>query len=129
MTIKIELKPIVYDVEIPGYGVFQVTPMGAGAEAELRILSRELDETMEKTKQYDALVEREKNGEELDHNSEEYKACMKAYQEAGKIIDKLRDIYNEKLHKAIKGKGVSKLFEDFTYDQIAELYKKAVKNG
>ena len=128
MTIKIELKPIVYEVEIPGYGVFQVSPMGAGAEAELRILSRELDEAMEKTKQYDSLVEREKNGEKLDHDSDEYKACMESYKEDGKIVDKLRDTYNEKLHKTIKGKGVSRLFEDFTYDQIAEIYKKAIKH-
>lgn len=128
MTIKIEMKPIVYDVEIPGYGIFQISPMGAGAEAELHVLSRELDEAMENTRQYDALVEREKNGEELDHNTDEYKACMKSYQEAGKIVDKLRETYNEKLHKVIKGKGVAKLFEDFTYDQIAEIYKKATKN-
>ena len=45
--IKIEMKPTQYQIEIPDYGVFDVSPLGAGAEAEIRCLFRELDEAME----------------------------------------------------------------------------------
>lgn len=128
MAIKIEMKPIVCEVEIPNYGKFSVCPMGAGAEAEIRIISRELDEKTESTKKYDELVEREKAGEKLDRNAEDYKACMKAYAEVGEVIDRLRDTYYEKLREVIKGKNVDKLFNDFTYDQIAKMYKEAIKD-
>lgn len=128
MTIKIEMKPITCEIEIPKYGKFFVSPMGAGSEAEIRVVSRELDEKTEATKKYDDLVEREKNGEKMDHKSAEYVACLDAYAEVGKVVDRLRDLYYEKLREVIKGDNVDKLFNDFTYDQIAKIYKEATKD-
>ena len=123
------MKPIKYELEIPGYGKFEVSPLGAGAEADIRILSRKLDEATEQTKAFDDLVEKEKNGEKLDHNSEEYKKCMEAYRVAGEAVDALRDTLYEKLRNVFKGENVDKLFNDFTYDQLAEIHRKVTKKN
>lgn len=128
MTIKIEMKPITCEIEIPGYGKFQVKPMGAGAEAEIRVISRELEEKDEIVKQFDELVEKEKNGEKLDRNSEEYQACLKAYSEIGKVVDTLRDKTYEKMREVFSGEKVEQLFNDFTYEQIAKIYREATKD-
>ena len=44
---KIELAPKKIEVEIPDYGTFNVMPLGAGAEAEIRVENRKIvpDET------------------------------------------------------------------------------------
>lgn len=127
--IKIEMKPTQYQIEIPGYGVFDVSPLGAGAEAEIRCRFRELDELMEKTKQYQNIVDKEKAGEEVDKDSEEYKECIGALQNASKGVDNLRDTIIEKMQSVIKGKNVDKLFNDFTYEQILEIHKTATKGN
>lgn len=126
---KIELKPIKYQLEVPGYGSFEVSPLGAGAEAEVRMASRKLDEATEKLKDFDGFIEKEKNGEDIDKEAEDYKACMRAYQEAGDAVDVLRDTLYEKLRAVFKGEKVEQLFNDFTYDQIASLHRQVTKEN
>lgn len=124
--IKIELKPISNEIEIPDYGVFTVSPLGAGAEADIRIAFREMNELHEATKQYEELVEKDKKGE-ADKDSEEYKQAMEAFQKAGKSAENVRELMLAKLRAVIKGKNVEKLFQDFTYEQIQEIYDRATK--
>lgn len=126
---KIEMKPQKIKVEIPGYGSFDVTPLGAGAEAEIRILYRELNEALEESKQFQGLVDREKNGEKLDHESEEYKNALEAFNKAGALADKVKDLTYIKMRSVFTGASVDKLFNDFTYQQIQDIYRKAVDGG
>lgn len=127
MTIKLDIKPINIKIEIPGYGEFTVTPLGAGAEAEVRIAFREMDEALKKAKEYQSLVDREQAGEKLDTESEEYKLAIEALSIVGDLSDKARDIVMDKMREVIKGKNVDKLFNDFTYKQIQEIYRKAIE--
>lgn len=129
--IKIEMKPTQYQIEIPDYGVFDVSPLGAGAEAEIRCLFRELDEAMENTKkpEFKALADREKAGEEIDKESQDYKDFIEAYKKGSEVIEKLRETVMEKMRNVIKGKNVDKLFNDFTYEQILEIHKKATREN
>lgn len=124
---KIEMKPIKIEVEIADYGKFYVSPLGAGAEAEIRIITRELLDKIENDKQYDVLVNKEKNGEKLDTTSEEYIKALEDLAQTAKLGDRVKDITIEKMKNVFKGDKVDKLFEDFTYDQIMEIYNKAVK--
>lgn len=125
--IKIEMQPTKYQIEIPGYGKFDVSPLGAGAEAEIRCAFRELDDYMSKTKEYQDLIDKEKAGEEIDKESQEYKDCLNAFQEASNSVERLRDTIIKKMRNVFKGENVDKLFDDFTYDQIIEIHKKATK--
>ena len=127
---KIEIAPKNVKIEIPDYGEFFVIPLGAGAEAEMRIVSRKIGELTEDTKQYADIVEREKNGEEFDKNSEEYKKALESYRKLALAYDELRDTTLEKMRGCFKGKNIEKLFNDFTYEQILEIHGKAMsENG
>lgn len=126
---KIEISPIKYQIEIDGYGSFDVSPLGAGAEADIRIAYREMGEAVDATKKFEGIVEREKNGEKMDKDSEEYKACMEAFSEASKVVDKVRETVLSKMRAVFKGKNVEKLFQDFTFDQILDIHNKATKSG
>lgn len=123
---KIEMTPKKYPVEIPGYGEFEITQFGAGAEAEIRIAMRELNESMESNKKFQDIIDREKNGEKIDQDSKEYKEAIEAFNNTSKLIEKVQDLTLEKMRYVIKGKNADKLFNDFTYDEISELYSKAI---
>lgn len=124
--ITIEMKPITNEVEIPGYGKFEISPLGAGAEAEIIVAYRELKQAKEDTKKYDELVEKEEKGE-LDKNSKEYKDAIEAFRKVTELADHIRELSLEKLRAVIKGKNVDKLFNDFTYEQLNEIHEKATK--
>ena len=126
---KIEMSPKKIKFEIPDYGEFEVSPLGAGAEAEIRIIGRKISELKSETKKYDELVEKEKNGEELDKESEEYKKAVESYKAVAEAFDELRDVVYDKMRAVFKGKNVEKLFNDFTYDQILEIHNKATKEN
>lgn len=130
---KIEMSPKKVKVEIPDYGEFEVSPLGAGAEAELRMMFRELHELHEETEaykqkpEYQEIAEKEKNGEEVDKNSEVYVKAMELFKSVTDLAQKIEDKRIEKLLQVFKGKNVEKLFNDFTIDQINEIYTKATK--
>ena len=126
---KIEMSPRKYKIEIPDYGEFEVSPIGAGTEAQMRIISREIQELTDETKKYAGIVEKEKDGEKVDQDSEEYKNALKTYKDLALKYDELRDLVYDRMRKVFKGKNVDKLFDDFTYDQILEIHGKAVKDN
>ena len=126
---KIEMSPKKVKVEIPNYGEFEVSPLGAGAEAEIRVIGRKISELQAETKKYDDLVDRETKGEELDKESPEYKEAIGAYKAVAEAFDELRDTVYEKMRAVFKGKNIEKLFNDFTYDQILEIHTKATKDN
>ena len=97
MAIKIEIKPTTYKATIGDYGTFEISPLGAGAEAELRIALRECEEATKATEEFNGLIEREKNGEKLDKDSEEYKACMEALKVAGEKLEYAEQLSFDKL--------------------------------
>lgn len=126
---KIELAPKKIEVEIPDYGTFNVMPLGAGAEAEIRVANRKIAELTKSVEPYKALVEKEENGEEVDTKSEEYTKAVEAYKSLGNAYDDLKDLTLSKIRSCFSGKGVEKLFDDFSYEQIMQIYGEAVKNG
>ena len=126
IMITIEMKPIINEVEIPGYGKFEVSPLGAGAEAEIMVAFRELKEARDKAKEYDYLIDKEKKNE-LDKESQEYKDALGAYKNVTELADRVRSLTLEKLRAVIKGDNVEKLFQDFTYEQLNEIHDRATK--
>lgn len=125
--IKIEMKPIKNEVEIPGYGVFFISPFGAGAEAEMNMAYRKMVELREDTKQYTKLAEDEKAGKKIDKTSAEYKKAIEAFNAVSKSAEELHDLTIEKLRSVITGDNVDKLFNDFTYTQLMDIYKQATR--
>ena len=126
---KIELAPKKIEVEIPDYGTFNVMPLGAGAEAEIRVENRKIAELTKSVDPYKELVEKEENGEEVDTKSEEYTKAVEAYKALGNAYDDLKDLTLSKIRACFSGKGVEKLFDDFSYEQIMQIYGEAVMNG
>lgn len=125
--IKIEMKPTQYEVEVPGYGKFKISPLGAGAEAEIRMRFRELDDLMQESNKFKYIADKENAGEEVDKESEEYKAAIESLKKCAAGVDRLRDTIIEKLRCVIKGDNVDKLFDELSYEQILELQKRATK--
>lgn len=121
---KIEIAPKKTKVEIPDYGTFEISPFGAGAEAEIRIAMRELNDLME-DKSFEEIVKREEKGEEIDKDSEEYKKALEHFKKANEKIEEVKDLTLSKLRNVIKGENKEKLFQDFTQEQLMELYNKA----
>lgn len=127
MTIKIEIKPTTYKATIGDYGTFEIAPLGAGAEAEMRIALRDVDEATKETEKYSELVEREKNGEKLDKDSEEYKACVEAFNIAADKLEYANQLSLDKLKRVFKGEKVDELFNDLTLGQLFDIHRKATK--
>lgn len=121
---KIEIAPKKTKVEIPDYGTFEISPFGAGAEAEIRIAMRELNELME-DKSFEGIIKREEQGEDVDKDSEEYKNALEHFKKANKKIEEVKDLTVSKLKNVIKGENKDKLFQDFTQEQLMEIYNKA----
>jgi len=128
MVVSIEIKPIKYKVNVGGYGSFEISPLGAGAEAEMRIATREAQEANEELDKYSELVKRESNGEKLDVNSEEYKACIEALNNANEKTNKAKDITLEKLRRVFNGDKVEDLFNDLTAGQLWDIYYQAIRS-
>lgn len=119
--INIDITPQKIQIEIAGYGQFEVTPLGAGAEAALRIAQREMNELLEKVKEY---------GDAIKGDDEKLKEeAMEAVKEANKALDSYRDMFIEKMRRVFKGAKADKLFEDFTEAQLNEIYHKALTDG
>lgn len=126
MAIKVEIAPINIEIEIPKYGKFTVTPLGAGAEAEIRMAFRKIDEAVKEVEKYKWLVDKEKAGEKIDQKSDEYKEAIAAFGKTGEISDEATDLALNKLKAVIRGKNSDKLFNDFTYAQLWKIYRKAI---
>ena len=126
---KIELAPRNIEVELPNYGTFNVIPLGAGAEAEIKVVHRKIAELNEEVKKYNGIVEKEKNGEDVDKESEEYKNALKAYNDLLDAFSELKDITLEKMRGCFKGKNAEKIFNDFSYEQIMQIYSEAVNSN
>lgn len=127
MVVNIELKPIKYKVSVGGYGSFEISPLGAGAEAEIRIVTREAQEANEELDKFSDLVNREKNGEKLDVNSDEYKNCIEALENANKTTNRAKDVTLEKLRRVFSGDKVKDLFNDLTAGQLWDIYYQAIR--
>lgn len=128
MVVNIEIKPIKYKVSVGGYGSFEISPLGAGAEAEIRIATREAQEANEELDKFSDLVKREKGGEKLDIESEEYKACIEALDNANKSTNRAKDITLEKLRRVFSGDKVEDLFNDLTTGQLWDIYYQAIRS-
>lgn len=124
---KIELAVRKYEVEIDGYGKLFVSPLGAGAEAELRVAFRELDDALKETEAFQSLLDKIEAKEAIDENSEEYKNCVKAWANAEEVSNKVKDVCISKMRAVFSGENVEKFFQDFTYGDIKKVYDTAIK--
>ncbi len=135
MKITLEAKPLEYQVEVPGYGLFTVRKMGAGVEADLAGRLREMDERQKSfDEEYKNIVDQEKelasakNETELKKlkDSEKYKAAIKAQEELsrflGKISGELMRVHLE-LWDCEDKEALKRFLNDFTTEQIRGFYK------
>lgn len=117
----IDITPKKIKINLKDYGEFEVTPLGAGAEATLRVANRKMLELLEDAKKYeDGLAEADEDTK---------KAAAEAFQAANKALDEYRDLFVEKMKRVFKGKKVDALFEDFSEAQIQDIYHKALSYG
>lgn len=128
INMRIDITPKTTEIEIPNYGKYQITPLGAGAEAEIRVSVREFNEAYEDAKQYQDLVDKERSGEKMDRTSDEYQEGLEAFNKVALLADKSREITLEKMRRCFKGdpEAIENLFNDFTYQQIQEIYNQAI---
>lgn len=132
--ITIEAKPLTYDVEIPGYGVFTLSRLGAGKEAEMSYRLRVADEKQkEVSRRYKGVIEQEKklldekNDEELKklRASKEYLEAKEAQAETSAALrdavlyqrEAVAGLWNSQNQKALE-----RLKNDFSSEQLNELY-------
>lgn len=129
MVVNIELKPIKYKVSVGGYGSFEISPLGAGAEAEMRIALREAMDSNEQLNTYGDYEQFSKKfireDGTVDTDNEEYKQFIEVLEKAGDNNEKLQNITLEKLRKVFKGDNVDKLFDELTLSQIQDIYNQA----
>lgn len=119
--ISIDITPQKIKIKIADYGEFEVTPLGAGAEATIRVANRKMIRLLEEAKGCEEVL---KSADEA-----KKKEAIDKLNEANDALDDYRDIFVEKMKKVFKGDNVDALFDDFSEAQITEIYHKALANG
>lgn len=138
MTITLQAKPLEYEVEIPGYGIFTIRRIGAGAEADLASRMRVIEELQQMVKEeYSDILDEEtkliatKDEKALNtlRSTDRYKEVEKKQAEITKELNSTVE-YTKKLAMSLWGsesyENLEKLFNDFTFEQIESLYKQAL---
>lgn len=141
MTITIEAKPLLTEVEIPGYGVFTVRLMGAGTEAEIRRRYREAnDEAQAISNKYKNILDEEKKLMEDKNAADELKAFrvsedyQKAQKEISVVTEKLQRVSDyareqrAKLFTCEDNSALTKLFDELTDKQLNDIYTQVVES-
>lgn len=138
MTITLQAKPLEYEVEIPGYGIFTIRRIGAGTEADLASRMRVIEELQQMIKEeYSDIFDEEtkliaaKDEKALKtlRSTDRYKEVEKKQAEITKKLNSTVE-YTKKLAMSLWGseshENLEKLFNDFTFEQIESLYKQAL---
>lgn len=138
IKITLEAKPLEYQVEVPGYGLFTVRKMGAGAEADVARRLREMDERSKQfDEEYKDIIDQEKElAAAQDEGGLKKLKGSKKYQEAVRVqkdsAQFLRQITEELMQIQLglwdcEDKGALKRFlNDFTSEQIQSFYKQVM---
>lgn len=139
MKITLEAKPLEYQVEVPGYGLFTVRKMGAGVEADIASRLREMNEKSELfDEEYKDIVDQEKklasteNEAELKKlkDSEKYKMAIKAQEELSRSLGPISE---ELMHIQLglwdceDKEALRRFLNDFTIEQIRGFYKQVME--
>lgn len=141
MKITIEAKPLEIKAELPGYGVFYVRKMGAGAEMDLMARMSSIQEHMEEVrtkyaklfdKENKLIADKDNAGLAELKNSAEYKEALKAQEEINKQIQSHSELVNRtmlNLWRSDNSEAVKKLLADFTITQIQGFYKQVMEQA
>lgn len=141
MTITIEAKPLEVKAELPGYGLFYLRRLGAGAEAELREKLQEAQEIINEIKEkYADIIEKEtklieaKDAKALEEYraTAEYKNAQVEQAESTKKLQEVNDYANAaqlKLWRSDDPEAMKRLLNDFTTSEIIGFYKQVMEEA
>lgn len=141
LDITIEAKPLIYNVEIPGYGMFTVRRLGAGAQADL---SDELAAAQKAQEQImedfaDTIAEEKRLVRANDQEGLNVLRASEAYKEAQsaqrKVSQMLQDAVNHSnrielgLWDSEDKQALERFRNDFTIEQIRGFYQQVMQQA
>lgn len=126
MTFKLTLNEAKYKVEVDGFGVFTVRPLGAGEELEMARLQREISKNASRA-QYikDEIVKEGLTKEEVDA------LVSEADELSQKIFEnqvQLSNLFKSQISSEKMG-AVEKLFKTVQASEIVKLINKTIEYG
>lgn len=134
MTITIEAKPLEVKAELPGYGLFYLRRLGAGAEADIRERLAKAQDTINEIKdKYSDLIDEEtklieaKDEKALTEfrSTDKFKEAADAQAEANKVLQDAAAFATQaqlKLWRSDDPEAMERLLNDFTADEIRGFY-------
>lgn len=126
MTFKLTLNEAKYKVEVDGFGVFTVRPLGAGEELEMARLQREISKNASRAQHIkDEIVKEGLTKEEVDA------LVSEADELSQKIFDNqvhLSNLFRSQISSEKKG-AVEKLFKTVQASEIVKLINKTIEYG
>lgn len=138
MTITIEAKPLEVKAELPGYGLFYLRRLGAGAEADLRERIQKAQEIIDQIKEkYGDVLEEEnrliesKDKEALEkyRKTDRYKEAQKEQESSAKTLQDAADYAAKaqlKLWRSDDPEAMERFLNDFTIDEIRGFYQQVM---
>lgn len=126
MTFKLTLNEAKYKVEVDGFGVFTVRPLGAGEELEMARLQREISKNASRAQHIkDEIVKEGLTKEEVDA------LVSEADELSQKIFEnqvQLSNLFKSQISSEKKG-TVEKLFKTVQASEIVKLINKTIEYG
>lgn len=141
MTITIEAKPLEVKAELPGYGLFYLRHLGAGAEADLRERLQKAQKIVDEIKEkYADIIEEENKLIETGDKkalaefraTEHYKKAQEEQAGSAKTLQEVADYVNAtqlKLWRSDDPKAMEGLLNDFTTAEIIGFYKQVMEEA
>lgn len=138
MTITIEAKPLEVKAELPGYGIFYLRRLGAGAEADLRERLRKAQEIIDeiKAKYADIIAEETKLMEAKNDDalskfraSDKYREAEKEQTKSAVALQEVADYANKVqlgLWRSDDPEAMERFLYDFTMEDIRGFYKQVM---
>lgn len=138
MTITIEAKPLEVKAELPGYGIFYLRRLGAGAEADLRERLQKAQSIIDKIKEKyaDIIAEETKLMEAKDdvalakfRASDKYREAEKEQTKSAAALQEAADYANKVqlgLWRSDDAEAMERFLNDFTMDDIRGFYKQVM---
>lgn len=141
MTITIEAKPLEVKAELPGYGLFYLRRLGAGAEADIRERLEKAQSTLNEIKdKYADLIEQETRLIEAKDEkaladlraTDKFKEATAAQEEANKVLQDAANFATQaqlKLWRSDDPEAMERLLNDFTAEEIRGFYVQVMEQA
>lgn len=138
MTITIEAKPYEVRAELPGYGIFYIRRLGAGAEADLQERLKAAQKLIDdiKTKYQDIFDEETKLMADNDETglgklrkTDRYIEAQKEQDVNSKVLNEFSAYVNKvhlKLWRSDDPEAMGRLLSDFTMEEIRGFYQQVM---